>query len=61
MAEVGPDNMPGPFRPAVTRTGSRNMAVDALELGKLCVFQVRAAGGLTGYSDWSDAVVQRAA
>ena len=61
VAEVGPDNIPGPFQPLVVRTGSRNMAVGELEPGRLCVFQVRAVGGLTGYSDWSDAVVQRTA
>lgn len=61
VAEVGENNIPGPFRPSVTRTGSRNMPVEELTPGTLCVFQVRAVGGLTGYSDWSDAVVQRAA
>lgn len=60
VADVGPDNIPGPFRPAVVRTGSRNMSVPGLEPGTLCVFQVRAVGGLVGFSDWSDAVVQRA-
>lgn len=61
VAEVDDQNVPGPFRPPVIRTGSRNMAVDELVPGKLCLFQVRAIGGLTGFSDWSDAVVQRAA
>ncbi len=39
--------------------------MDATEIGsgprKLCVFQVRAVGGLSGFSDWSAAFVQRAA
>jgi xanthine/CO dehydrogenase XdhC/CoxF family maturation factor len=61
VAEVDDQNVPGPFRPPVIRTGSRNMSVEELVPGKLCVFQVRAVGGLTGFSDWSDAVVQRAA
>lgn len=61
VAEVNSDNIPGPFRPSVVRTGSRNMAVEDLVPGKLCVFQVRAVGGLSGFSDWSAAVVQRAA
>ena len=52
---------PGPFRPAVTRTSSRNIPVDGQIPGKLYAYQGRAIGGLTGFSDWSDVVVQRAA
>jgi len=61
VAEIDANNTPGPFRPVVVRTGSRNMVVEDLVPGVLCLFQVRGVGGLNGYSDWSDAVVQRAA
>ena len=41
-------------------TASRNMAVNNLIPGKLYVFQTRAVGGSTGFSDWSDTVSHRA-
>ncbi len=61
VAEMDESGAPGPFRPAVTRTSSRNIPIDALVPGKLYAFQGRAIGGVTGFSDWSDVVVQRAA
>ena len=59
VALVGADNTPGPFGPVIIRTRSRNMAVDGLEPGSQFMFQVRAVGGLNGFSDWSDVQVQR--
>ena len=41
-------------------TASRNMSVNNLIPGKLYVFQTRAIGGSTGFSDWSDPVSHRA-
>lgn len=61
VAEIDESGTPGPFRPAVTRTSSRNILIDALNPGRLYAYQGRAIGGLTGFSDWSDVVVQRAA
>jgi hypothetical protein len=60
-AEVDESGAPGPFRPPVTRTSSRNIPVDGQIPGKLYAYQGRAIGGLNGFSDWSDVVVQRAA
>lgn len=37
-------------------TNSRNMPINALTPGGNYQFQVRAVGGSTGYSDWSDPV-----
>ena len=61
VAELGDDNLPGPFREAVVSPSARNMRIGELVPGRLCVFQVRAVGGSAGHSEWSDAVVQRAA
>ncbi|MEO5712025.1 MAG: hypothetical protein ABIT37_00915 [Luteolibacter sp.] len=60
VAEIDENNQPGPFRPSLVRTGSRNLSVADLIPGKLYLFQARGVGGLNGFSDWSDAVVQRA-
>ena len=61
VAEIDESGTPGPFRPAVTRTSSRNIPIDDLIPGKLYAYQGRLVGGLADFSDWSDVLVQRAA
>ena len=61
VAELDESGSPGLYRAAVTRTSSRNIPIDELTPGKLYAFQGRAVGGATGFSDWSDVLVQRAA
>lgn len=61
VAEIDENGTAGPFRPAVTRTSSRNIPIADLTPGKLYAYQGRAIGGATDFSDWSDVVVQRAA
>ncbi len=41
-------------------TSSRNIPVDGLVSGKMYIYRVRAMGGLTGQSDWSESVSHRA-
>lgn len=60
-ADMDDTNTPGPFRPVVVCTSSRNMAVGGLVPGRFYLFQVSGVGGLNGHSNWSDAMVQRAA
>lgn len=60
VAEILPDNTLGPFRPSIVSTSSRNILVPNLEPGKLYAYRSRAVGGSTGFSDWSDTIVQRA-
>lgn len=55
-ALIGPDGAPGPWLASRLFTNSRNMAVNGLTPGGNYQFQVRAVGGSTGYSDWSDPV-----
>ncbi len=61
VAEIGEGGVPGPFRPVVFSTSSRNIVVGDLLPGKLYAFRGRNLGGSTAYSDWSDQIVQRAA
>ena len=61
VAEVDDTGAPGPYREPVIHTGSVNIPVANLVPGKLYAYQGRAIGGLTGFSDWSDVLVQRAA
>ncbi len=48
--------MQGPYQSAGLFTNSRAMVVPGLTPGANYVFQFRAIGGSTGYSDWSDPV-----
>jgi hypothetical protein len=48
--------MQGPWISAGLFSNSRAMAVNGLTPGQNYVFQFRAIGGSTGYSDWSDPV-----
>eukprot|EP00903_Cladosiphon_okamuranus_P004033 g4031.t1 len=41
-------------------TSSRNIPVGNLKSGKQYIYRVRAMGGSTGYSDWSEGVIHRA-
>lgn len=55
-AAVGAGNVPGPWQDAGLFTDSRSMTIAGLVPGTTYVFQVRAIGGSTGYSDWSNPV-----
>jgi hypothetical protein len=55
-AAVGAGNAPGPWQPAGLLTNSRSMPIAGLVPGTVYVFQVRAIGGSTGSSDWSNPV-----
>ena len=54
------EGKPGPFQMAGLFTASRNMSVEGLVRGGSYAFQVRAVGGSTGYSGWSDPVASLA-
>jgi len=56
MAVVGAGNTPGPWQTAGLFTNSRSMTIDGLTPGTTYMFQVRAVGGSTRYSDWSNPV-----
>jgi hypothetical protein len=55
-AAVGAGNAPGPWQAAGLFTDSRSVSITGLTPGTTYVFQVRAVGGSTGYSDWSNPV-----
>ena len=55
-AAVCADNTPGLWQAAGMFTNSRSMTIDGLTPGTNYVFQVRAIGGSTRYSDWSNPV-----
>ena len=46
----------GPYQSGSLFTNSRSMPISDLTPGTKYQVQVRAIGGSTGYSDWSDAV-----
>ena len=56
FAAVGAENAPGPRQTAGMFTNSRSMTIDGLTPGTTYMFQVRAIGGSTRYSDWSNPV-----
>ena len=56
MALLGAGNVPGPWETAGVFTVSRSITVPGLVRGKSYMFQVRAIGGSTGYTDWSNPV-----
>jgi hypothetical protein len=56
MAVVGAGNTPGPWQTAGLFTNSRSMTINGLTPGTTYMFQVRAVGGSTRYSDWSNPV-----
>jgi len=55
-ATVPAGGVPGPWQSGGLFTNSRAMPVNNLTPGTTYSFQVRAIGGSTGYSDWSDPV-----
>jgi hypothetical protein len=55
-AVMGAGNVPGSWQTAGLFTSSRAMTIAGLVPGTTYVFQVRAVGGSTGYSDWSNPV-----
>ncbi len=55
-ASVGADNAPGPWQAAGVFTNSRSMTITGLVPGTTYMFLVRAVGGSTGSSDWSNPV-----
>jgi len=55
MAAVGTGNVPAPWQTAGLFTASRIMIANLVP-GTIYVFQVRAVGGSTGYTDWSNPV-----
>lgn len=58
-ALLAANGTPGPWEDGGLFTSSRAMAVNNLTPGDNYQFQVRAVGGSTGYSDWSDPVSHR--
>ncbi len=55
-ALIGPNGAPGPWQSGGLHTSSRSMPIGGLTPGGNYQFQVRAVGGSTGYSDWSNPV-----
>jgi chitodextrinase len=55
-AAAGAGNAPGPWQTAGLFTNSRSMSINGLTPGTTYFFQVRAIGGSTDYSDWSNPV-----
>jgi hypothetical protein len=55
-AAVCPGDVPGRWQTAGMFTNSRLIRIVGLDPGTTYTFQVRAIGGSTGYSDWSNAV-----
>ncbi len=55
-APVGADNVPGPWQAAGLFTSSRSITIAGLVPGTTYMFLVRAVGGSTGSSDWSNPV-----
>jgi hypothetical protein len=56
MAVVCAGNTPGPWQSAGLFTNSRSMTINGLTPGTTYMFQVRAVGGSTRYTDWSNPV-----
>ncbi|MBI3416580.1 MAG: fibronectin type III domain-containing protein [Verrucomicrobia bacterium] len=55
-AAIGAGGAPGPWQSGGLFTNSRSMPLNGLIPGTSYSVQVRAVGGSTGYSDWSDTV-----
>ncbi len=55
-AVIGDGGTPGPWQSGGLFTSTRNLTVVGLTPGTTYVVEIRAIGGSTGYSDWSNAV-----
>ncbi len=55
-AAVGAGDVPGPWQDAGMYTSSRSITIAGLVPGTTYLFQLRAVGGSSGYSDWSNPV-----
>ena len=55
-ALIGSGGTPGPYQVGGTFSSTRNILIADLTPGSTYQFQVRALGGSTGQSDWSDPV-----
>ena len=55
-AVVAPGGATGPWQAGGTFTSTRGIAITGLTPGTTYVVEVRAVGGSTGYSEWSNAV-----
>jgi hypothetical protein len=56
LAKVDANNSIGSWQPAGLFTSTKSIVIKGLSPGTTYVFQVRAVGGTTGYSDWSNPV-----
>ena len=56
FAVIGTGGTPGPWQSGGLSSNSRSMPLNGLTPGTSYSVQVRAVGGSTGYSDWSDPV-----
>ncbi|MCP5532474.1 MAG: fibronectin type III domain-containing protein [Akkermansiaceae bacterium] len=59
VAEVMDDGVPGPWVIQGPFNSSQKIDVTGLTPGRVYIFQIRAFGGSTGSSDWSDPVSHR--
>ena len=55
-ALIGAGGTPGPWQNGGLFTSTRNLTVTGLTPGSTYTVEIRAIGGSTGYSDWSNAV-----
>jgi hypothetical protein len=55
-AALGAGNVPGPWQSAGLFSTARSMTIAGLIPGTIYEFQVRAVGGSSGYTDWSNPV-----
>ena len=55
-AAIGAGGTPGPYQGGGVFSNTRDLAVNGLTPGTTYAIQVRAHGGSTQYSDWSDSV-----
>ena len=55
-AVIGAGGSPGPWQSGGLFTSTRNLTITGLTPGSTYTVEVRAIGGSTGYSDWSNAV-----
>ena len=56
FAAIGAGGTPGPWQTGQVFPNARTLAVNGLTPGTSYAIQVRALGGSTNYSDWSDPV-----